>query len=183
MKKSKAIEEDDKERSIQSALVLHDRKSGMSLSQQAQLASDALMVSQLLELLNDIQNEIVISREIDLGMIENGIEIIQNIKRGEDYLNQRKTNLMQRPNSANTVKYIKEHTGLEICESSERVISTLNAVKNHLFSKEVLDIEGLEFTKNFLRTIHSGIMDQLETSMPSNIYLEKNSALFNTFDL
>lgn len=179
MAKSLVVREDDESQSIQSAFVLYDRKSGMSLSQQAQLASDALMVSQLLELLNDVQSKTAILKEIDPSMIDNGIQILQNIKKGEDYLNQRKTNLMQRPNSANTVKYIKEHTDLQISESSERVITTLIGIKNYLVAEDALDVQGLEFTKHFLRTVHSGIMDQLETSLPSNI-LRDNKITFNT---
>jgi hypothetical protein len=169
MDEPRLLRENEKIKSLQPAFVFHDRKSIMSLSQQAQLASDALMITQLLELLNDIQSEAVTYKDIDPSMIENGIQIIQNIKGGEDYLSQRKTNLMQRPNSANTVKYIKEYTNLQINESSDRVISMLNTIKDTSGDMSNFDGESLEFTKHFLRTIHSGIMDQLEASLPSNV--------------
>jgi hypothetical protein len=149
---------------IHSENILFDRGSRLPLSQQAQLASDALIVSRVLELINDIERAPENTREIDFSKFDNGIQIIERLKKGEDYVNQRKISLIQRPESADTVGHIIRRTGLHIGEKSEIVVTVLTELKNWPRSQTTLDPEKLELTKNFLRDIHTGIMDQLEAS-------------------
>lgn len=147
-----------------SAKVLFEKKPKMPLSQQAQLASDALILSRLLELINDIEKVPEKTKGIDPSIFDSGIRIIERLKKGEEYLNQRKTSLIQRPDSVDTVGYIKRRTGLHIVEKSEIVITVLTKLKDWPKSQSTFDAEKLELTKNFLRDIHTGIMDQLEAS-------------------
>lgn len=149
---------------IHSGNILFDRGSRLPLSQQAQLASDALIMSHLLELINDIERMPEKTKEIDPSKFENGIQIIERLKKGEDYLSQRKTSLIQRPESVDTVGHIKRRTGLHIGEKSEIVVTVLTELKNWPRSQSSLDADKLELTKNFLRDVHTGIMDQLEAS-------------------
>jgi len=147
-----------------SSKLLFEKKSKLPLSQQAQLASDALVLSRLLELINDIEAAPERTKEIDTAMIDLGIKIIESLKEGEKYLNQRKSKLIQRPESTDTVQYIKRRTRLKISESSDIVLTVLNELKNWTQSRSSLDTDKLQLAKHFLRDIHTGIMDQLEAS-------------------
>jgi len=144
--------------------VLFDRRSKLPLAQQAQLASDALIVSRLLELINDIERKPENIKGVDSIRVDDGIQIITKLKKGDDYLSQHKTSLIQRPESTDTVGHIKRRTGLQISEKSEIVLSVLNELKDWPRSQSILDNDKLELTKHFLRDIHTGIMDQLEAS-------------------
>ncbi len=144
--------------------VLFERKSKLPLSQQAQLASDALIVSRLLELINDIEIKPENIKNVDKVRINDGIQIITKLKMGDDYLSQRKTSLIQRPDSTDTVGHIKRRTGLKISENSEVVLAVLNELKNWPQSQLLLAADKLQLTKYFLRDIHTGIMDQLEAT-------------------
>jgi len=144
--------------------ILFDRGSKLPLSQQAQLAGDALVVSNLLELINDLEDKHELAKDIDIKRVENGIQVIENLRKGEDYLSQRKTSLIQRPESADTVGHIRKRTGLQISDQSDMVLSVLNELKVWTEAQSELDFEKLKLTKHFLRDIYTGIMDQLETS-------------------
>jgi hypothetical protein len=144
--------------------ILIERGSRLSLSQQAQLAGDALVVSNLLELINDIENKPESTKEIDSTKVDSGINVIERLQRGEDYLDQRKTSLIPRPESADTVGHIRKRTGLQIKDKSEVVLTILNELKNWPHTQAQLNQEKLAFTKHFLRDLHTGIMDHLETS-------------------
>lgn len=147
-----------------SSNVLFYRGPKLPLSQQAQLASDALVMSHLLEIINDIEKKPEMVSEMDLSKIEDGIQIIEELQRGEDYLSQSRSSLKQRRESADTVKHIQKRTGLIIGENSEVVLATLNELKEWGKTQPKLDVDRLELTKNFLRDIHTGIMDRLESS-------------------
>lgn len=164
MKNKSVIQSTDQDHSGHSGNILFDRKSKLPLSQQAQLASDALIVSRLLELMNDIQKKPENIKSVDSTRVEDGIQIITKLKKGDDYLSQHKTRLMQRPESTDTVGHIKRRTGLQISEQSEVVIAILNELKRWPKSQSMLDSEKLELAKHFLRDVHTGIMDQLEAS-------------------
>lgn len=144
--------------------VLFDRKSKLPLSQQAQLASDALIVSRLLELLNDIEVKPEIIKTVDITRLEDGMQIIEKLKKGDDYLSQHKTRLMQRPEATDTVDHIKRRTGLHISEQSEVVLAVLKELKDWPKSQSILDNDKLQLAKHYLRDIHTGIMDQLDAS-------------------
>lgn len=164
MKTTQTLDKANASLTIKSGNILFDRSSRLPLSQQAQLTSDALILGRLLELINDIERVPEKTKELDPSKFDSGIRIIEGLKRGEEYLNQRKTSLIQRPDSVETVGHIKRLTGLHIGEKSEVVIAVLTELKNWPGSRTTFDMEKLELTKNFLRDVHTGIMDQLEAS-------------------
>ncbi len=164
MKNKLSINSEYKNRVNRPSSILIERGSRLSSSQQAQLAGDALVVSNLLELINDIESKPENTKQIDTTKLDSGIHIIERLQKGEDYLDQRKTSLIPRPESADTVGHIRKRTGLQIKEKSEIVLTILNELKNWPHTKSQLSLEKLSFTKHFLRDVHTGIMDHLETS-------------------
>ena len=144
--------------------ILINRGSRLPLSKQVQLASDALAIGNLLELINDIESKPEMIKEIDIMKVKKGIQYFEKLQKGEDYLNQRKTSLIPRPESADTVGHIRKRTGLQIKEKSEAVLNVLNEFINWPESQSKLDSDKLDSAKHFLRDVHTGIMDHLEAS-------------------
>jgi len=151
--------------------VLFDRSNGLPLSKKALLASNALAISNLLELINEIESKREKAKNIDINQVNIGISVITDLKKGEDYLLERKTSLIQRPESTDTVRYIRSRTGSQINDKSDMVLGVLEALKAWPEFPEKLDIEELRNAKNFLRDVYTGIVDQLETSDENDLEL------------
>ena len=137
----------------------------LSLSQQAELASHALTISLLLELINQFIYSTDSIKEIDIALVDRGIQYIEDLKRGEEYLSHPQAYIIQRrPDSIDTVSFIKDRADIRIEESGEQAIITLRGIKLWPTLQESLPLENLDSTRQFLRVVHSGIMTQLEFS-------------------
>ena len=131
----------------------------LSLSKQAELVSDALLIGNSLELLTDIENRPDAVSTVDISILDNTIQLIEKMKKGEDYLLERRANLRQRPETADTVRFIQDRVDIRIGENSDIAITALKQLRNW---PTILTTEQIDKTKHLLRAIHTGIMDQLE---------------------
>jgi hypothetical protein len=142
---------------------------GVPLSRRAELASDAFVAGGIVRLMNSIINKREIVEATNLSLIDDGIQLVKQLEKGDIYLDQRRAHLIQQPESADTVKHIRASGTSNVRERSQEASSLLTRIKNILAQDSPtnlaeLDLEEVESTRAFFRAVHTSIIDQLEAS-------------------
>lgn len=140
------------------------RSRDLPLAKQAELASNALLLTTMLELLNDIENFPDTITQVDENLINDSIQLIERLENSEGYLERRRDNLIPRPREADTVSFIKERSDIVIRDFSKKVIEILKCLKSLSKKQPEISDDLINFVKDFLRVIHAGIIDQLDES-------------------
>jgi len=141
----------------------------LSLSRRAELASDAFVAGGIIRLINNIVSKYGKIEATRLSLIDGGIELARQLRKGDVYLNQRRAHLMQQPESADTVKYIRAYGTSNVEERTEEALSVLACIRQSLIQGRAVDLAdlnpgALESTRAFFRIVHTSIMDQLGAS-------------------
>lgn len=138
------------------------KQRNLSLSEQTKMASYALLISKVLEILYDLIKGRSSKGQPDPDTLKSGIEFIKQLMEGELYLSQMNASLTSRPEYVETVGHIKEQTSLNVTVGSETAINVLNQI---IAGDDIGSVarKEIEITRDFLRATHAGIMDQLET--------------------
>jgi hypothetical protein len=136
------------------------------LSRRAQLASDAFRAGDLVKLMNRIIKEERVPENVDLSLVEDGIQLVKRLEKGDDYLDQRKFNLIPQPDSAETVKRMRSRGTSNIRGQIEEALSILRFIKETPSSGDTaiianLDLGKVKSARTLFREIHASVIDQL----------------------
>jgi hypothetical protein len=142
------------------------RAKEVPLSRRTELASDALVAGKIVILMNSVVSKQEIAKSANLSLVDDGIQLAKRLEEGEIYLDQRKFHLIQQPESADTVKYIRARGTSNLRECIQEALSILSRIRDSLDNNSPMDFTAMDLqlaksTRAFFRIIHTSIIDQL----------------------
>lgn len=141
----------------------------LPLSRRTELASDAFIAGRLVKLMNSIVNKRPVAEDVNPSLLDVGIELAKRLEQGDTYLTRRSTRLMQQPESASTVKYMRARGTSDIRAQTEDALSVLADIRSILDDTgraglSEVDPRLAESTRDFFRVVRTSINEQLAAS-------------------
>lgn len=151
----------------------------LPLSRQAELASDAFVAGNIVRLMNRIVIRHLRLEPSSLPLLADGISLTQRLQEGDVYLDQSRVNLIQQPESADTVKHMRARGTSNIKELTRQVLHVLGLLKNVAAEGSFPEVKGLDprsivTTRDFFRVVHTSIIDQLDAFEPPTLPVDRD---------
>lgn len=149
----------------------------LSLSRRTELVADAFVAMGIVRLMNRIASGRVSAEPASLSIVSNGIQLAQRLQEGDAYLDPSRNFLIPRPESTETVEYMRARGTSNITARTQETLLFLERIKSvltegHLSELRDLDPELVESTRAFFRMVHTSIADQLGISDPPSMHAD-----------
>lgn len=136
-------------------------KNRLSLLEKTRLANDALLVTGIIGVLHKLNQTEVKFGANDALVSRRGIIFLENLLRGEQYLSQKKSNLIAKPETAETVSYLTEKGAqIDVKKEAEQTIILLKKIASMRKTGSISKLK-IEQSIEFNRSLHSVLMDRL----------------------
>lgn len=151
----------------------------LPLSRQAELAGDAFVAGNMVRLMNRIAIKHLRLEPSTLALLADGILLTKRLQEGDVYLDQSRVNLIQQPESADTVKHMRARGTSNIRELTRQVLHVLGLLKSVAAEGGFPELAGLdrkliESTRDFFRVVHTSIIDQLDAFEPPALPVDRD---------